>query len=187
LLCGYVRKVDAEYGRGTWSDLLIFFPREEKSLARALARLQEKGYVKRIELPRRRVFYELTEEGRKAFEELVGREKAAFFHFMREALRGSVLEGIIEKGGKLLREGRQTDAERVISSALAELALIPFIFAFSESGNEEEFRRKLKEYLKTSYPVLWTAGWALYQIASENPQFFEKLGKKLTKKIIKKV
>jgi len=75
----------------------------------------------------------------------------------------------------------------VISSALAELALIPFVIAFSESGNEEEFRRKLKEYLKTSYPVLWTAGWARYQLANENTQFFEKLGKKLTVKMIEKV
>lgn len=174
----------SEYGRGTWSDLLTFFSREEKSLARALNKLQQKGYIEKVVHSRRQVFYQLTEKGKEALEKLFAREKTANFFLLREAIRRSVLKDLIENGEKLLSEGKEAEAEKEINSALANIILIPFIYALKESSNEEEFGRQLKESIKISYPIFWTTGWVLYQLANEHPDFFEKLSKKLIEKII---
>ena len=174
----------SEYGKGTWSDLLTFFSREEKSLARALNKLQQKGYIEKVVLSRRQVFYQLTEKGKEALEKLFAREKTANFFLLREAIRRSILKDLIENGEKLLSEGKEAEAEKEIYSALANIILIPFIYALKESSNEEEFGRQLKESIKISYPIFWTTGWVLYRLANEHPDFFEKLSKKLIEKII---
>jgi len=174
----------SEYGKGTWSDLLTFFSREEKSLARALNKLQQKGYIEKVVRSRRQVFYQLTEKGKEALEKLFAREKTANFFLLREAIRRSVLKDLIENGEKLLSEGKEAEAEKEINSALANIILIPFIHALKESSNEEEFGRQLKESIKISYPIFWTTGWVLYQLANEHPEFFEKLSKKLIEKTI---
>jgi len=174
----------SEYGKGTWSDLLTFFSREEKSLARALNKLQQKGYIEKVVHSRRQVFYKLTEKGKEALEKLFAREKTANFFLLREAIRRSILKDLIENGEKLLSEGKEAEAEKEIYSALANIILIPFIYALKESSNEEEFGRQLKESIKISYPIFWTTGWVLYRLANEHPEFFEKLSKKLIEKII---
>jgi DNA-binding MarR family transcriptional regulator len=174
----------AEYGKGTWSDLLTFFSREEKSLARALNKLQQKGYVEKVVRSRKQVFYQLTEKGKEALDKLFAGEKTANFFLLREAIRRSVLKDLIEKGEKFLSIGKEAEAEKEIYSALANIILVPFMYALKESSNEEEFRRQLKESIKISYPVIWTAGWILYQLANEHPDFFEKLSKKLIEKTI---
>jgi DNA-binding MarR family transcriptional regulator len=174
----------SEYGKATWSDLLTFFSREEKSLARALNKLQQKGYIEKVVRSRRQVFYQLTEKGKEALDKLFACEKTATFFLLREAIRQSVLRDLIENGEKFLSEGKEAEAEKEIYSALANIILIPFIYALKESSNEEEFGRQLKESIKISYPILWTAGWVLYQLANEHPEFFEKLSKKLIEKII---
>jgi DNA-binding MarR family transcriptional regulator len=174
----------SEYGKGTWSDLLTFFSREEKSLARALNKLQQKGYIEKVVHSRRQVFYQLTEKGKEALEKLFAREKTANFFLLREAIRRSILKDLIENGEKLLSEGKEAEAEKEINSALAKIILIPFIYALKESSNEEEFGRQLKESIKISYPIFWTTGWVLYQLANEHPEFFEKLSKKLIEKTI---
>lgn len=174
----------SEYGKGTWSDLLTFFSREEKSLARALNKLQQKGYIEKVVHSRRQVFYQLTEKGKEALEKLFACEKTANFFLLREAIRRSILKDLIENGEKLLSEGKEAEAEKEINSALANIILIPFIYALKESSNEEEFGRQLKESIKISYPIFWTTGWVLYRLANEHPDFFEKLSKKLIEKII---
>jgi DNA-binding MarR family transcriptional regulator len=174
----------SEYGKSTWSDLLTFFSREEKSLARALNKLQQKGYIEKVVHSRRQVFYKLTEKGKEALDKLFAREKTANFFLLREAIRRSVLKDLIENGEKLLSKGKEAEAEKEINSALANIILIPFIYALKESSNEEEFGRQLKESIKISYPIFWTTGWVLYQLANEHPEFFEKLSKKLIEKTI---
>jgi MarR family. len=138
----------SEYGKSTWSDLLTFFSREEKSLARALNKLQQKGYIEKVVHSRRQVFYKLTEKGKEALDKLFAREKTANFFLLREAIRRSVLKDLIENGEKLLSKGKEAEAEKEINSALANIILIPFIYALKESSNEEEFGRQLKESIK---------------------------------------
>jgi len=173
----------AAYGRGSWRDLLEFFPRSKASLARALAELEKKGFIKKIELPRRRIFYEITEQGEKVLEE-VERGKVEVIHAIREVFRAFVLHGLIEGAGELAKEGKIEEAERVVQHALGELLFAAFAITYRWSkGEEAVFERRLREVQRSLQPVIWTAWWALYDLTKKQPEVFNRLVEKELEKI----
>jgi len=174
----------AAFEQASWSELLDFFPGSKASLARALAELEKKGYIQKIELPRtrarRRIIYELTEQGKKVLEE--GKEEVVL------AIRGItgvlVIRGIIFLASRLARAGKAEKAEQAIRYALGELLLSAFTIAYRWSkGVETDFEKRLREVQRLLQPVIWTAWWALYDFSKRHPDVFNQIMEKELKKI----
>jgi DNA-binding MarR family transcriptional regulator len=174
----------ATYGRGSWRDLQAFFSGSRSSLARALSELEKKGLVKRVELPRRKIFYEVTEQGKQIAEE-VEQGRAAAIRVLREAFRSLVIRGLVEGAGRLLGEGKVEEAEEAVHRALGGLLLTAFAVAFRLSGEEEEaFERRLREVQRTLQPVLWTTWWVLRDLAEEHPEAFKRIAGKYLEQLL---
>lgn len=179
----------SEYGRGTWGDLKVFFPRSERSLSRALASLEEKGLVRKIALPgrARKIYYELSEKGEKVIDLLIEDEKKMFLHGLQELLRQSVIVSISFKAKEHLSRNESKKAEEIIRTAFAEISLYPILFAIYHSENSKDFEEKLRKYLKLVQPVVWTAAWALLDISKKYKQFFKDMYKKMIEQLEKRI
>jgi DNA-binding PadR family transcriptional regulator len=172
----------ATYERGSWRDLLAFFPGSRASLARALAELEKKGLAKKLELPRRRILYEITEQGKRVLEE-TERGKVEVIRSIREVFRTYVLYDLVEGVGKLAKEGKAAEAEQTLIHALGELLLSAFAIAYRWSkGEEAAFERRLRDVQRSFQPVIWTAWWTLYDLAKERPEVFEEIIDKIIRK-----
>jgi DNA-binding MarR family transcriptional regulator len=172
----------ATYERGSWRDLLAFFPGSRASLARALAELERKGLVKKLELPRRRILYEVTEQGKRVLEE-TEKGKVETIRSIREVFRTYVLHDLVEGVGKLAEEGKAAEAEQALIRTLGELLLSAFAIAYRWSrGEEAAFERRLRDIQRSFQPVIWTAWWTLYDLAKERPEVFEGIIDKIIRK-----
>jgi len=172
----------ATYERGSWRDLLAFYPRSKASLARALNELEKKGLIKKIELPRRRTLYEITEQGKRVLEE-TEKGKVETIRSIREVFRSYVLYDLIEGVGKLVKEGKAAEAEQATIQALGELLLSAFAIAYRWSkGEEAAFERRLRDVQRSFQPVIWTAWWTLFDLAKKHPEVFEQTIDKMIEK-----
>jgi len=174
----------ATYGEGSWRDLLAFFSGSRASLARALSGLEKKGLIKRIELPRKRIYYEVTEQGKQLIEN-TEKGRSAIIRILREAFKLLILRNLAEDVGKLLKEGRAEEAEEAMLRAFGKLFATAFISAYLFSKNNEEImERRLREVIRALQPAVWTASWMLFDLAKKYPDIFEKIADKYVEEFI---
>jgi len=166
------------YGEGSWSDLLSFFSGSTASLARALSGLEKKGLIKRIELPRKRIYYEVTEQGKQLVEE-TEKDRSLMIRMLREASRRLIIKDLAEDAGKLLKEGKPEEAEKIILQAFGGLFFTAFVTAYRLGKSDEEtLGRRLREAIRALQPAVWTASWVLLALAEKYPDIFENIADK---------
>jgi DNA-binding MarR family transcriptional regulator len=174
----------ATYGQGSWRDLLAFFAGSRASLARSLSELEKKGLIKKIELPRKRIYYEVTEQGKQVVEE-TEKGRSLTIRILREAFRQFIIRNLTEDAGKLLKKGKAEEAEKVILQAFGGLFFTAFIAAHRLSKNDEKtMERRLREVIRVLQPAVWTASWVLFDLAKKYPDIFEKIADKYVEQFI---